>query len=376
MSKHIKLLINKNFINFIIIASIFIIAIIWSIFCEIPLTYSNEFKKKVCIFFDDGWKNQFDVALPVLKDFGFKATFSIITDYIGIDRGTFWSRMNDDELRVLKNLGMEIASHSKTHPHMNNLTREQLIDEIINSKYVLTEMGFNVKIFVYPYGEYNSTIIDYVKIGGYIGARTISYEPYHVENLDAVYRVGSYSITNQSFEEFTRILSESNYNTIVVLTYHFISDIGPPETSTPVQNFYKQMRYLKDNNFEIILLSDVISSKSAHILTQSAPTLLDAEGRPAVSVIRNTVFYIQVTLRSYVEVDISPYVIAQIKDEMGRIVAIGITMADIWAGEMKSVPVAFLGIPAGKYIITLYVWSCLTTPTALAPIMTFTITIS
>ncbi|MEM3056560.1 MAG: polysaccharide deacetylase family protein, partial [Candidatus Bathyarchaeia archaeon] len=82
MSKHIKLLINKNFINFIIIASIFIIAIIWSIFCEIPLTYSNEFKKKVCIFFDDGWKNQFDVALPVLKDFGFKATFSIITDYI------------------------------------------------------------------------------------------------------------------------------------------------------------------------------------------------------------------------------------------------------------------------------------------------------
>jgi peptidoglycan/xylan/chitin deacetylase (PgdA/CDA1 family) len=217
--------------------------------------------RRVCIFFDDGWENQYDIALPILKQFGFKATFSIITDLIGMDRGTFWSRMNVDEIRRLRDLGMEIASHTKTHPHMNNLTRDKLIDEIVNSRKILTEMGFDVKTFVYPYGEYNSTIIDYVKEAGYICARTTSYEPYYIDNLEARYVIGSYPITNQGFEEFTRILSQTDDRTIVVLTYHFISDVGPTETSTPTQNFYEQMKYLKDNNFEVLLLSDIISSK-------------------------------------------------------------------------------------------------------------------
>ena len=38
--------------------------------------------KIVCIFFDDGWQNQYDVALPILLQYGFQATFSIITDSI------------------------------------------------------------------------------------------------------------------------------------------------------------------------------------------------------------------------------------------------------------------------------------------------------
>lgn len=89
------------------------------LFSGLPV-YGIGQDRRVCIFFDDGWKNQYDVALPVLKEFGFKATFSIITDYIGMDRGTFWSRMNIDEIIELKNLEMEIASHIRTHPHMKN----------------------------------------------------------------------------------------------------------------------------------------------------------------------------------------------------------------------------------------------------------------
>ncbi len=73
--------------------------------------------------------------------------------------------------------------------------------------------------------------------------------------------ISSYPITNQSFEEFTRILSMADDGNVIVLTYHFISDIGPLETSTPIDNFKKQMKYLKDNNFEVVLLSDLISGR-------------------------------------------------------------------------------------------------------------------
>jgi peptidoglycan/xylan/chitin deacetylase (PgdA/CDA1 family) len=39
--------------------------------------------KIVCLFFDDCFQNQYDLAYPVLKQYGFKATFGVITDFIG-----------------------------------------------------------------------------------------------------------------------------------------------------------------------------------------------------------------------------------------------------------------------------------------------------
>ena len=223
---------------------------------------SLKSRGKVALFFDDCWKNQFDEAFPVLKDFGFKATFAVITNYIGLDRGTIWARMNLEELKELQKGGMEIASHTKTHPHMLNLTHERLLDEVANSKKTLTQLGFNVKTFVYPHGEWNQTIIGYVKEAGYICARTIKPEAYTIENQDANrrYHIGSWPITNQTLEEFQKILEHTNESTLIVLTYHYIADDGPKETSTPIQNFYEQMKYLKEKNFEVVLLSELFEA--------------------------------------------------------------------------------------------------------------------
>jgi peptidoglycan/xylan/chitin deacetylase (PgdA/CDA1 family) len=101
---------------------------------------------------------------------------------------------------------MEIASHTKTHPHMLNLTHERLIDEILNSKKALTQLGFNVKTFVYLNKEWTQTIIGYVKEAGYKYARTIKPEAYTTENQDANarYHIGSWTITNQTLEEFKK----------------------------------------------------------------------------------------------------------------------------------------------------------------------------
>jgi len=218
--------------------------------------------RKVVLSFDDGWKNQYDEALPILRECGFKASFGVITDYIGLDRGTFWSRMNVNELKELQGYGMDIACHTKTHSHMLNLTQDKLLDEIIASKNILTRLGFNVKTFVYPYGEWNLTVIGYVEEAGYICARALKPEAYRLESPDPNerYHIGSYPITDQSLVEFEKILSQSTENEAVVLTYHFISDEGPRETSTPVQNFYEQMTYLRENDFEVVLLPELFMS--------------------------------------------------------------------------------------------------------------------
>jgi hypothetical protein len=110
--------------------------------------------------------------------------------------------------------------------------------------------------------------------------------------------------------------------------------------------------------------------------TPSSPSLLDSAGKATTSVSKNTAFYVQIKLTSNVGTSLSVYVIAQIKDSTGGVTAMGITAADVGAGATKDVPVAFLGLATPDiYTVTLFVWSSITDPTALAPKTTFTITI-
>ncbi len=73
--------------------------------------------KLVCLFFDDCYQNQYDTALPILLQHGFKATFGAITGSVGTGTG-IWKYVGKKELKELARYGMDIASHSKTHPHL------------------------------------------------------------------------------------------------------------------------------------------------------------------------------------------------------------------------------------------------------------------
>jgi peptidoglycan/xylan/chitin deacetylase (PgdA/CDA1 family) len=227
----------------------------------LPTLYAAEesgSKRKVCLFFDDGWQNQYDVAFPILKEFGFKASFAITTGSIGADRGTFAGRMNVEELKELQAHGMDIACHTKTHPHMLNLTSSQLHEEIVDSKNTLAQMGFNVRTFVHSFGEWNDTIVNYVKAAGYVCPIYEKPTVYRLNDSDpnARYCICSWQITNQSLDSFKQILSHSTEDEVVVLTYHFLSDNASRETYITVQNFRAQMSYLKENNFSVVLLPD------------------------------------------------------------------------------------------------------------------------
>jgi len=219
--------------------------------------------KLVCLFFDDCWQSQYDVALPILLKHDFKATFGVITGVIGTGQDSF-KYMGEGELKKLAEYGMDIACHTKTHPDLTaNLTDDQLREEIIDSKKHLEKLGFEVRTFVYPHYEWDDRVIGYVKEAGYICARSgghIQRDPYDLKTTDpnARYHVGSFPITNQSFDEFKEIVAEASSHLVVSLTYHFISNTGLEETSTPVKNFSEQMRYLKEAGFTVVLLPDLI----------------------------------------------------------------------------------------------------------------------
>ena len=230
---------------------------------DLPSSTTSPDVKLVCLFFDDCWQNQYDMALPILLKYDFKATFGVITGSIGTGHDLY-EYMDGSELRELAEYDMDIGCHTRTHPDLTaDIT--DMREEIIGSKKHLEKLGFEVRTFIYPYFTWNDDVLNYVKEAGYVCARSgghIQREPYDLKAIDpeARYHVGSTPITNQSLDEFKKIVAKASRYAVVSLCYHFISDIGPSEASTPVQNFCEQMHYLKEAGFTVVLLPDLIES--------------------------------------------------------------------------------------------------------------------
>lgn len=83
--------------------------------------------KPVVITFDDGYRDTYETALPILKRYGFKSTHFIIT--ADAERRLTWA-----ELAEMKAAGMDIASHSYTHRELSGMTPAQQAEEIVKSK--------------------------------------------------------------------------------------------------------------------------------------------------------------------------------------------------------------------------------------------------
>lgn len=109
-------------------------------------------EKPVLITFDDGYKDGYTAAWPIMKQYGFVGTFFIITNAI------VPSRIDWDQLKDLVKNGNSIGSHTVHHLDMPTLKDSQQESEIADSKKVL-EDGLEIKInsFCYPSGKSNQT---------------------------------------------------------------------------------------------------------------------------------------------------------------------------------------------------------------------------
>ena len=106
-------------------------------------------EKSIVITFDDGYRDNYVYAFPMLKELDMKATFFIITNVI--DDGYY---MTAEQLKEMSDYGMDIESHTLNHLHLNELSYEQQLEELKASKERLESItGKPVLSFAYPYGD-------------------------------------------------------------------------------------------------------------------------------------------------------------------------------------------------------------------------------
>lgn len=120
-------------------------------------------ERPVVITFDDGWREQYTVAFPMLQQYGMRATFFVIPSYIGYPRFMTW-----EELKQLRDAGMEIASHGRRHLDLSQASDADAWSEIARSKELIErQLGISVASFAYPYGAFRKEIPTMLERAGY-----------------------------------------------------------------------------------------------------------------------------------------------------------------------------------------------------------------
>jgi peptidoglycan/xylan/chitin deacetylase (PgdA/CDA1 family) len=122
--------------------------------------------KRVVITFDDGFRDFYTNAFPVLQQHGFTATVFIPTGFIDNPRRLLDGKecMSWNEILELQKKGVSIGTHSVNHSKFESLTRKEIDYEIRHSKYVAeSKTGCCMESFSYPYA-YPETDHDLLKL--------------------------------------------------------------------------------------------------------------------------------------------------------------------------------------------------------------------
>jgi peptidoglycan/xylan/chitin deacetylase (PgdA/CDA1 family) len=132
----------------------------------------------VCLTFDDGYLSFYEEVFPTLIDRSIPAAVFIPTDYVG--KKNTWDvtfginrrwHLSWNQLRELRESGIEIGSHGRTHHDLRKLRSERLQNEIEISKKTLEDgLGVEITALALPFG---GASVDVFRVARQIGYQEI-----------------------------------------------------------------------------------------------------------------------------------------------------------------------------------------------------------
>ena len=192
------------------------------IFAVSKVQEGDEIYKKVSLTYDGGFgddSNHMEEIMNWLDVYNFKDTFFLTYDYM---------KHSPQQVIELINRGHEVGNHSTTHRRMNELTDEEIIEEILIPHYYVKKLtGVDMCLFRFPYGSYNNRSVELLTKLGYYGIQ------WSVDSLDwkgAPYdQVYAQIVTHKNLESGAIILSHlTASNTTQALPYLmvYLNDLG------------------------------------------------------------------------------------------------------------------------------------------------------
>jgi peptidoglycan/xylan/chitin deacetylase (PgdA/CDA1 family) len=124
--------------------------------------------RRIVLTFDDGYEDHFAIVFPLLRKYGFTATFFIVTSSVGTR-----DHLTTAQIRQMAEAGMEIGSHGVHHVDFSQLPLPAARGELVQSRATLEAwVGRRVVFFAYPAGRYSAALQALLDALGYQGALT------------------------------------------------------------------------------------------------------------------------------------------------------------------------------------------------------------
>lgn len=146
------------------------------------LAFSNgdrplrEFPRKPFILtFDDGYRDNHDNMLPLADKYGYKGVLFLLGDFSAhvnswdIGEDVEANRiMTMEQKKAFVEQGWEIGAHTLTHPHLTQLSDEEALHEICESRDRIEDaLQTRVVSFAYPFGSYDERVRELVRQAGF-----------------------------------------------------------------------------------------------------------------------------------------------------------------------------------------------------------------
>ena len=196
---------------------------------KLPIYCVETDKKQVAISFDAAWGNDdTQTLIDILAEYDVPATFFVVGS---------WVDKYPESVKALSDAGHQIQNHSNTHPHMPQLSKEQMINEIesCNSK-IEAITGVCPTLHRPPYGDYDNMLVSTLEE---MGMYTIQWS---VASLDWKDNATADSICD-------RVLKKVCPGSIVL----FHNDADNTPAALP-----EILECLKNDGYEFVFISDLI----------------------------------------------------------------------------------------------------------------------
>ena len=197
---------------------------------KLPIYCVQTDEPKVSVSFDAAWgADDTDELLRILKENNVKATFFLCG---------YWVEKYPDEVKKIAEAGHDLGNHSATHPHMSQLTTEQITDELQKCHQNVKDLtGIEMDLFRPPFGEYDNEVIETAAANGY---HTIQWD---IDSLDWKEQ-GAQAEINQ-------VLNHKHLGNGSIILFHNDAKYTPKVLDTILKG-------LKEKGYEIVPVSELI----------------------------------------------------------------------------------------------------------------------
>lgn len=125
----------------------------------------DEIGRAVMVTFDDGYESDHHTALPILKDFGFKAVTFITVNLVDTPGYLTWGKIRD-----LAKSGFSVQSHCLNHSFLTAMSKKEMLNELIGSRKMIEDRtGLKVEYVSAPGGRVSDEVIEAAASAGYSG---------------------------------------------------------------------------------------------------------------------------------------------------------------------------------------------------------------